>query len=149
MPKQGKQRSMHHSSKPPSPRVARRAHWMKPTANSPSIFPKVSKSTWNMLSTPDQLRGLDEVKETYTHLKTKIMQKTQRSLFPNHDPSMPQAESQAAGPSGPPQTPPQPEHKKKKFKPSPSPEGLHGNPHHPARDGMRSSFSLPAFSPAK
>ena len=140
---------MHHSSKPPSPRVARRAHWMKPTANSPSIFPKASESTWNMLSTPDQLRGLEEVKDTYKHLKTKIMQKTQRSLFPNHDPSMPQAESQAAGPSGPPQTPPQPEHKKKKFKPSPSPEGLHGNPHHPARDGMRSSFSLPAFSPAK
>eukprot|EP00964_Phaeocystis_antarctica_P122105 scaffold85762_cov96-Phaeocystis_antarctica.AAC.2 len=77
------------------------------------------------------------------------MQKTQRSLFPNHEPSMPQAESQAAGSSGRPQTPPQPERKKKKFKPSPSPEGLHGNPHHPARDGMRSSFSLPAFSPEK
>ena len=84
--------------------------------------------------------------------KSMVGWQSERSLFPNHEPSMPQAESQAAGPSGPPQTPPQPEHKKKKFKPSPSPEGLHGYPHHPARDGMggmRSSFSLPAFSPAK
>ena len=148
MPKQGKQR-MNHSSKLPSPKVARKSHWMRSTANSPSVFPKASESDWNKLSTPDQLRALDDVKDTYTHLKTQIMLKTQRSLFPNHEPSMPQAESQAAGSSGSPQTPPQPERKKKKFKPSPSPEGLHGNPHHPARDGMRSSFSLPAFSPAK
>eukprot|EP00964_Phaeocystis_antarctica_P084570 scaffold53286_cov34-Phaeocystis_antarctica.AAC.2 len=49
------------------------------------------------------------------------------------------------------QTPPEPERKKKKFKPSPSPDGgtSPGDPHHPARDGTRSSFSLPAFSPAK
>ena len=148
MPKQGKQR-MNHSSKLPSPKVARKSHWMRSTANSPSVFPKASESDWNKLSTPDQLRALDDVKDTYTHLKTQIMLKTQRSLFPNHEPSMPQAESQAAGSSGCPQTPPQTERKKKKFKPSPSPEALHGNPHHPARDGMRSSFSLPAFSPAK
>ena len=140
---------MNHSPKLPSPKVARKSHWMRSNANSPLIFPKATRSDWDKLSTPDQLNALDDVKDTTKQLKTQIMRKAHRSLFPNHEPSMPPAESQAAGSSGGPQTPPQPERKKKKFKPSPSPEALHGDPHHPARDGTRSSLSMPAFSPAK
>ena len=89
---------MPHSSKPPSPKVVRKTHWVRSTANSPSVFPKASKNDWEKLSTPDQLSALDDVKDTCKHLKTKIMQKASRSLFPNHEPSVLRAESQAAGP---------------------------------------------------
>jgi hypothetical protein len=47
------------------------------------------------------------------------------------------------------ETPPQRQRQSRRFTSSPSPEPLHGNPHHPARDGSRPSLALAAFSPSK
>jgi hypothetical protein len=148
----GKQSSSR-SPKLSSPKVARKSCWARSTANSPLIFPKTTRDGWYKLSVADQLDALDEVQDTAKKLKAEIMQKSHDALFPNKEASPPRTEYQTARPSDDcPRTPPPRQHaskKKKKFKPSPSPEALRGDPHHPARDGTRSSFSLPAFSPTK
>ena len=131
----------------PSPTVMRNGSLAKSTELSPSMFTKGSISKFKRLPTAAQRGVIKDARKVLKNLEEFLKEKEGQ---PSVEEFLQQGGSSGGGgtsrehaASSPPQ------HRKPKYQASPSPEPLRGNPHHPARDGSRSSRALPGFSPGK
>ena len=117
-------------------------------ALSPSLFPiKGSIAKYQKLPREQQVAVITEAKKVIRKLDNGLLAGSVRELWETHqDPgssgggSSSSNQDAAASP---------PQRRKPKFVASPSPEPLRGKPHHPMRDGLRSSTALAAWSPGK
>ena len=85
-------------------------------------------------------------KKIVKKLEEHLMQGSVRELWQKAPGSSGAGTSSEAGPSSP---TPHKIRRQPKFVPSPSPEPVRGQPHHPARTGKRSSSALAAWSPGQ
>ena len=139
--KSSKARVEHQARGLPSPTVMRSGTLAKSTELSPSLFPiKGSIAKYQKLPREQQVAVITEAKKVIKKLDNGLLAGSVRELW---------SSNQGPGSSGGSGTtynrdavasPPM--RRKKKFVASPSPEPLRGKPHHPMRDGLRSSRAL-------
>jgi hypothetical protein len=144
-----KMRDEHLSSELPSPKVMRNGSLARSTAGSPNMLPTGSVSKYKKLPRHAQRSMLSDVKKIAKNLETHLDSGSVRQCWAMGVAAAADGGGGTSSQHAAVETPPQRQRQSRRFTSSPSPEPLHGNPHHPARDGSRPSLALAAFSPSK